>query len=196
MRFYLGLIVYITPLSLANQKCAPNQYYDGLTERCEPCMFRCSSPPSVCTAYCRPTKSEPPDLSETSESPSYNLRVILVALLVFLGVFMVVSLILQFLRRRTCKSLSKTKVPCQEEAGPTVLQEALDIQGMEENLAGLGQIHQEEQSEVLPNSSLPLPSTEEGTTVLVTTKTGQSDCCRAQNTDNMALYLWRPGFVP
>lgn len=76
------------------------------------------------------------------------------------------------------------------------MQEALDIQGMEENLAGLGQIHQEEQSEVLPNSSLPLPSTEEGTTVLVTTKTGQSDCCRAQNTDNMALYLWRPGFVP
>ncbi|KAL2078176.1 hypothetical protein ACEWY4_025861 [Coilia grayii] len=187
MLFYLVLIVYITPLFLADKQCASNQYYDTLSEECESCVLRCSSPPSVCTAFC--TKPEP------IESPGNNIRLVLVILFVFLGVFVAVSLILQFLRRKTCKADSKHKVPCQEEAGPTVLQEALDIPGIGSNLVEICQAHQEGQSEVTPNSSLPLPSTEEGTTVLVTTKTGQSYSCRAQNTDHTAVYLPRSEFV-
>ncbi|XP_041937999.1 tumor necrosis factor receptor superfamily member 17 [Alosa alosa] len=187
MLFYLGLIVYISPLSLAVKQCPVNHYYDGLSEECEPCELRCNSPPATCTASC--TKN-------MSESQGNNSRVLLVVLfVVFLGVFMAMSLILQYLRRKTCKIHSKPKVPCQEETGPTELQEALYIAGTE-TLAGAGQAIQEEQSEVTPNSSLPLPSTEEGRTMLVTTKTGQNYGSRMQSTDSGALYLWRSGFVP
>lgn len=52
MLFYLGLIAYISPLTLADKQCAQNHYYDGLTEDCEPCKLRCSSPPAACTASC------------------------------------------------------------------------------------------------------------------------------------------------
>lgn len=85
-------------------------------------------------------------------------------------------------------------MPCQEEAGPTtVLQE--DISRME-ILTEAGQADQVKRHEVTPNSSLPLPSTEEGKTMLVTTKTGQNYSFRTQNTDSGACSLWRSGLVP
>ncbi|XP_063076976.1 tumor necrosis factor receptor superfamily member 17 [Engraulis encrasicolus] len=203
MLSYLGLLVlvlvHITPLSLADAPCPSNQYYDSLSEECESCVLRCGSPPSVCTAFC----AEPEAIESSSGS---SIRVVLVILFVFLGVAMTLAmtLILQFLRRKTCKTDPNHRVPCQEERGPTVLQEeeALDIpEGTGGALADFSQAHHEGQSGVTPNSSLPLPSTEEGTTVLVTTKTGQSyNSCRwTQNTgnNNRAHNLFTSsGFVP
>ncbi|XP_062381860.1 tumor necrosis factor receptor superfamily member 17 [Sardina pilchardus] len=184
MLFYLGLIVY-SPLSLAVTQCPLNHYYDGLSEDCEPCELRCNSPPATCTASC--TENAWPG---TSESQGINLRVLWVVILVFLGVLTLAMTLILYLRRKTGKTHSKPKVPCQEEVGPTELPEVF------QTLAGTGQAIQEQQSEVTPNSSLPLPSTEEGRTMLVTTKTGQSYGSRMQSTDSGTLYQWRSGFVP
>lgn len=41
------------------------------------------------------------------------------------------------------------------------------------------------------NTSLPLPSTEEGTTMLVTTKTVQTYNCRTHYTEDVTLGVWR-----
>lgn len=47
----------------------------------------------------------------------------------------------------------------------------------------------------LCNTSLPLPSTEEGTTMLVTTKTVQTYNCKAQYTEDVTLGVWRTEIV-
>lgn len=45
------------------------------------------------------------------------------------------------------------------------------------------------------NTSLPLPSTEEGSTMLVTTKTVQTYNCRTRYTEDVTLGIWRTEIV-
>lgn len=53
MTFHLWLLLFMTPLAVA--KCGSNNYYDGLSEDCQPCSVRCNSPPAICVTYCKST---------------------------------------------------------------------------------------------------------------------------------------------
>ncbi|XP_062859873.1 uncharacterized protein LOC134321947 isoform X2 [Trichomycterus rosablanca] len=101
------LLLNVAPI--AEGKCALNFYYDGLLDDCQPCSVRCKSPPTVCATYCKPTTSS---INEAGEKN--NVRVILIVLFVFFGACITLTLILQVMRRKTCKPLIKTKVCFQQ----------------------------------------------------------------------------------
>ncbi|XP_050979697.1 tumor necrosis factor receptor superfamily member 17 isoform X2 [Labeo rohita] len=89
--------------------------------------------------------------------------------------FTALTIILRVIRRKTCKPIMK-KVIGQEqktsdsERGSNVTEQSEDMDETTTDLSDrLNQDHY--------NSSLPLPSTEEGTTLLVTTKTVQAYHC-------------------
>uniref|UniRef100_A0A8C1J638 BCMA TALL-1 binding domain-containing protein n=1 Tax=Cyprinus carpio TaxID=7962 RepID=A0A8C1J638_CYPCA len=134
----------------AEGKCAKNYYYDGLLEECQPCSIRCNSPPNICKTFC------------TSIEKNQNIRLILIVFFVFLGAFTALTIILRVIRRKTCLD-PKTS---DSERGLNVTEQSEDTDEATTDLPdGLNQHHY--------NSNLPLPSTEEGTTILVTTKTVQ-----------------------
>uniref|UniRef100_A0A671LMN3 Tumor necrosis factor receptor superfamily member 17-like n=1 Tax=Sinocyclocheilus anshuiensis TaxID=1608454 RepID=A0A671LMN3_9TELE len=153
-------------------KCAKNYYYDGLLEECQHCSIRCNSPPNICKTFC------------TSIEKNQNIYLILIVFFVFLGAFTALTIILRVIRRKTCKpiinkgtlSMKCHSVIGQEqktsdsERGSNVTEQSEDTDEATTDLPdGLNQHHY--------NSSLPLPSTEEGTTILVTTKTVQAYHC-------------------
>ncbi|XP_058650034.1 tumor necrosis factor receptor superfamily member 17 isoform X2 [Onychostoma macrolepis] len=80
--------------------------------------------------------------------------------------FTVLTIILRVIRRKTCKPIMN-KVKGQEQK--TDSERGSNVTEQSEDTDGLNQHHY--------NSNLPLPSTEEGTTLLVTTKTVQAYHC-------------------
>ncbi|XP_028975713.2 tumor necrosis factor receptor superfamily member 17 [Esox lucius] len=156
---------------MSEGQCGPGYYYDGLVEECKECFLRCSSPPSICTAYC--TKS-----SESKGLEPFNIRLTLVLLFVFLSAFTtLLLLLLQMLRKKTCRLFPTSKVlrlqgtecPGTEALSNDIPEQTVVIMGQED------MVFLEATYNKTPdcNSSLPVPSTEEGTTILVTTKTVQ-----------------------
>ncbi|KAI2658523.1 Tumor necrosis factor receptor superfamily member 17 [Labeo rohita] len=112
---------------------------------------------------------------ENEVEKNQNIRLILIVFFVFLGAFTALTIILRVIRRKTCKPIMK-KVIGQEqktsdsERGSNVTEQSEDMDETTTDLSDrLNQDHY--------NSSLPLPSTEEGTTLLVTTKTVQAYHC-------------------
>ncbi|XP_026770500.1 tumor necrosis factor receptor superfamily member 17 isoform X1 [Pangasianodon hypophthalmus] len=181
MTFHLWLLLYMTPVALA--KCGVNSYYDGLIEDCQPCSIRCKSPPSICVTYCKSTTS-----SANEAGANRNIRVILIVLFVFLGAFITLTLI-QVVRRKACRPVIKAKAQQQEtsesDGGSETTEKSDD--GSPDMEDGTCKTH--------CNTSLPLPSTEEGTTMLVTTKTVQTYNCRTQYTEDVTLGVWRTEMV-
>ncbi|XP_050979696.1 tumor necrosis factor receptor superfamily member 17 isoform X1 [Labeo rohita] len=160
------LLLYI--IIYAEGKCAKNYYYDGLLEECQHCSIRCNSPPDICKTFCT-------SIPENEVEKNQNIRLILIVFFVFLGAFTALTIILRVIRRKTCKPIMK-KVIGQEqktsdsERGSNVTEQSEDMDETTTDLSDrLNQDHY--------NSSLPLPSTEEGTTLLVTTKTVQAYHC-------------------
>ncbi|KAA0725268.1 hypothetical protein E1301_Tti005980 [Triplophysa tibetana] len=158
MILYAWLLLYI--IFHAEGKCPKNDYYDELLEECQPCSMRCISPPNICTTYCT---SIPKKESEQTQ----NIHFILTIFFVFLGAFMVLNIILRVIRKKTCKPIDIKKVIGKEQK-TSVTERSLDVtdKSTPDQISsddGLSQHHF--------NSNLPLPSTEEGTTLLVTTKT-------------------------
>ncbi|KAL4624526.1 tumor necrosis factor receptor superfamily member 17-like [Arapaima gigas] len=172
---------------MAKGKCAKNSYYDGLVEMCKPCYLRCSnSPPVSCTSYC--TKS-----SESAVPENNNVWVILVVFLL-LNAFTTMLLLVHVLRKKRCRQTSVEKVlrlcinlilssfivgSDQDQVADPGGEEGSDAAKRTETANDAGIFHwkpvlEEENSDSQYNSSLPLPSTEEGTTILVTTKTAQT----------------------
>ncbi|XP_073684487.1 tumor necrosis factor receptor superfamily member 17 [Garra rufa] len=161
------LLLYI--IIYAEGKCAKNYYYDGLLEECQHCSIRCNSPPTLCKTFCT-------SIPENEVEKNQNIRLILIVFFVFLGAFTALTIILRVIRRKTCKPIMK-KVIGQEqttsdsERGSNVTEQSEDTDEATTDFSdGLNQHHY--------NSNLPLPSTEEGTTLLVTTKTVQAYHCK------------------
>ncbi|XP_056111395.1 tumor necrosis factor receptor superfamily member 17 [Rhinichthys klamathensis goyatoka] len=152
----------------AEGKCAKNSYYDGLLEECQHCSIRCNSPPNICKTFCT---SIPVNEVENNQ----NIRFILIVFFVFLGAFTALTIILRVIRRKTCKpiimkAIGQEQKTSDSERGSDVTEQSEDTNEATTDLPdGLNQHHY--------NSNLPLPSTEEGTTLLVTAKTVQAYQC-------------------
>ncbi|XP_072523682.1 tumor necrosis factor receptor superfamily member 17 isoform X2 [Salminus brasiliensis] len=183
MVLYLWLVLYIT--AVAEGKCQQNYYYDGLMESCQLCSGRCNSPPAICATYCRTSSSSRNEAGE-------NVRIILIVLFVFLGTCMVLTGILKVIRRKACKHVllakAQEQVSSESERGSNMTEQSEDVDGSALDVEeGLTPTHY--------NSNLPLPSTEEGTTVLVTTKTVQTYNCSTQYTQGVTLGVWTTAAV-
>ncbi|XP_055032030.1 uncharacterized protein [Misgurnus anguillicaudatus] len=170
MILYVWLLFYI--VSHAEAKCAKHFYYDGLLEECQHCASRCNSPPSICTTYCT-------SIPENEVEKSQNIHFILIIVFSFLGAFMALTIILRVIRRKTCKPIVIKKVLGQEQK-TSVSERSSAVTDQSED-ADEATTDQRSPNERLNqhhyNSNLPLPSTEEGTTLLVTTKTVQAYHC-------------------
>ncbi|KAL0983960.1 hypothetical protein UPYG_G00135240 [Umbra pygmaea] len=161
---------------MSEEECGPGQYYDGLVEECKHCHLRCNSPPRICTTYC--IKS-----SESTSPEPLNIRLILVWLFVLLCAFTTLLLLLQVLRKKSCRLFPMNKVfqlndgcPGTERLADDVPEKTMVIMGQESTMSRAEDVvFLEATYSQTPdcNSSLPVPSTEEGTTILVTTKTVQ-----------------------
>ncbi|KAK2876547.1 hypothetical protein Q8A67_020643 [Cirrhinus molitorella] len=164
----LPFILLLYVIIYAEGKCAKNYYYDGLLEECQHCSTRCNSPPDICKTFCT-------SIPENEVEKNQNIRLILIVFFVFLGAFTALTIILRVIRRKTCKPIMK-KVVGQEqktsdsERGSNVTEQSEDTDEATTDLSdGFNQHHY--------NSNLPVPSTEEGTTLLVTAKTVQAYHC-------------------
>lgn len=83
---------------------------------------------------------------------------------------MALTIILRVIQRKSCKPIIMNKVLCEEQKNSDVTKQSEDTDRTTTDFQdGLNQHHY--------NSNLPLPSTEEGTTLLVTAKTVQSYHC-------------------
>ncbi|XP_048869827.1 tumor necrosis factor receptor superfamily member 17 [Brienomyrus brachyistius] len=156
---------------MAKSKCAKNSYYDGLLEKCKPCYLRCSSsPPISCTEYC----TKPSD----SPVPENNNVWVIVLVFLLLNAFTTMILIVQVLRKKKCRQVSlKTGFNQDqvEDFSGKVLDAEKQIEIKNDGCVTTGySVQKEKKNDSNYNSSLPLPSTEEGTTILVTTKTTQA----------------------
>ncbi|KAJ8246035.1 hypothetical protein GJAV_G00262950 [Gymnothorax javanicus] len=158
---------------MAKSKCAQNHFYDGLVEKCKPCYLRCSKPPISCTPYCiKPAVRSTSSTSSVSESN--NLWLILLFLL--LCAVTALMLLIPLLRKRQCQAFLKEKGRNQgqgEDPGRDKDLVASKETGMTHDRTLVNEEFQHN-NDALCNSSLPLPSTEEGATILVTTKTAQT----------------------
>uniref|UniRef100_A0A8C2EHG9 Tumor necrosis factor receptor superfamily member 17-like n=1 Tax=Cyprinus carpio TaxID=7962 RepID=A0A8C2EHG9_CYPCA len=164
----LLFILLLYMIIYAEGKCAKNYYYDGLLEECQPCSIRCNSPPNICKTFCT-------SIPENEVEKNQNIRLILIVFFVFLGAFTALTIILRVIRRKTCKPIMNKVIGLDQrtsdsERGLNVTEQSEDTDEATTDLPdGLNQHHY--------NSNLPLPSTEEGTTILVTTKTVQAYHC-------------------
>ncbi|XP_023676566.1 tumor necrosis factor receptor superfamily member 17 [Paramormyrops kingsleyae] len=157
---------------MAKSRCAKDSYYDGLLEKCKPCYLRCSSsPPISCTEYC----------TKPSDSPvleNNNVWVIVVVFLL-LNAFTTMILIVQVLRKKKCRQVSLKTGFNQDQVEDFRSREVSDAEKQIEIIndgcvTNGNPVLKEKKNDSHYNSSLPLPSTEEGTTILVTTKTTQA----------------------
>ncbi|XP_064808839.1 tumor necrosis factor receptor superfamily member 17 [Oncorhynchus masou masou] len=184
---------------MSEGQCGLGYYYDGLVEECKQCYLRCNSPPRVCTTYC--TQS-----SESKAPEPFNIRLTLVWLFVFLCAFTTLLLLLQVLRKKTCRRFPRNKLsrlqeaecPGTERVSDDFPEQTVVIMGQDSLTSGAGaMVLQEGTNCQTPdcNSNLPVPSTEEGTTILVTTKTVQIFNHTDDITEAKTLGLWRSGFA-
>ncbi|XP_066520603.1 tumor necrosis factor receptor superfamily member 17 [Hoplias malabaricus] len=171
-------------------KCAKNYYYDGLLENCQHCSIRCNSPPTICNKYCKITSTLHIDAGEDQ-----NVQTILIVLFVFLGACTTLTAILRVIRRKTCKHhilvKAQEQVPSESERDSDTSEQYEDV----DKSAAASETADVEEGMTLThyNSHLPLPSTEEGATMLVTTKTVQTYNCSTHCTQGVTLGLWRSG---
>uniref|UniRef100_A0A3B1JK71 TNF receptor superfamily member 17 n=1 Tax=Astyanax mexicanus TaxID=7994 RepID=A0A3B1JK71_ASTMX len=192
MILYLWLFLYIA--AIAEGKCEPNFYPDKLMENCQHCSKRCNSPPPDCTTYCRPSSSGKKEAGENQ-----NARIILIVLIVFLGTCLALMGILTVIRRKACKHVLIAKATqerdsSESERGSDTTEQSEDVDGSAA-AANTAVNVEEEMSSTHYNTNLPLPSTEEGTTVLVTTKTVQTYNCSTQYTRGVTLGVWTTAAV-
>ncbi|XP_030630968.1 tumor necrosis factor receptor superfamily member 17 [Chanos chanos] len=186
----LWLSLHAVPLTAVWCKCAPDYYYDGLVEECKHCSTRCNSPPHICTTFCTSCKS-----SSNESQESNNVQLILVLLFAFVCAFSALTVIVQVLRKKTCQELpckepvetSEGERSCDDSEQTEVAEAAATENGLADPEQETAQTHY--------NSSLPVPSTEEGTTALVTTKTVQIHNCTARHIEDVTLNIWRSGFI-
>ncbi|KAM6951132.1 tumor necrosis factor receptor superfamily member 17 [Aplochiton taeniatus] len=157
---------------MSEEQCGLGSYYDGLVEECKKCYLRCNSPPRVCTQYC----GQPSEI-KSPETNTVRLNLVWLGLFVTLCAFSTLLLLLRVLRKKASESLRKDKrvmkpnelIETAEAGQPSRTAEEFEDTQLENvtietmDLDGQTQWH----------SKLPVPSTEEGTPILVTAKTGQ-----------------------
>ncbi|XP_043379174.1 tumor necrosis factor receptor superfamily member 17 [Chelonia mydas] len=163
------------------QHCFKNEYFDSLLQSCIPCHLRCSSkPPFSCQSYC-------------NESTTGQIKVSDGILWIGLGIGVILTFtvfILMVLFKRRHPKQSKEELKNTESAMELNVILKADIE-TSVNADIIGDSLQSEASltyseEECPcgdcglvklqtgfDTSFPLPATEEGATVLVTTKTSE-----------------------
>ncbi|KAJ8284006.1 hypothetical protein COCON_G00028560 [Conger conger] len=158
---------------MARSKCTQNNFYDGLLEKCMPCQLRCSNPPISCTTYCMRPAVKP---NSNSSSVPENNNLWLILLFSLLCAFTTLTLLIQMLRKRNCQPFLRKKGRHQKQGEDS--EHDRDLEESKEMDVAHDRTMVSEESEPkyndTYNSSLPLPSTEEGTTILVTTKTART----------------------
>ncbi|XP_030067944.1 tumor necrosis factor receptor superfamily member 17 [Microcaecilia unicolor] len=176
-----------------SRQCPVNEYFDMLLQICQSCHVRCPrSPPRLCHNYCNNNVVNPVKVTEKDKD---GVLWICLGTVLFLTVTVfILTVLLKKLHPRTskdefwqtetglapnvCKADTKNTVnndvddhllPATEHIGKTAVMCEAD---MEENNH---EICSSPKLQPSPDTQFPLPATEEGATVLVTTKT--SDYC-------------------
>ncbi|XP_007664216.1 tumor necrosis factor receptor superfamily member 17 [Ornithorhynchus anatinus] len=165
------------------QQCFKNEYFDNLLQACKPCHLRCpKSPPLVCQSYC-------------AASATASVKITDEILWICLGMGAVLSLtvfVLTFLFKKMSQEQTKEElkntgesgVESQDPAKAAVPNGAKEDEASVPLRAGTAtKVTVEEctceecnsgNPKEASQTSFPLPATQEGATVLVTTKT--NDC--------------------
>ncbi|XP_038619418.1 tumor necrosis factor receptor superfamily member 17 [Tachyglossus aculeatus] len=157
------------------QQCFKNEYFDNLLHACKPCHLRCpKSPPVVCQSYC-------------SASATGSVKITDEILWICLGMGAVLSLtvfVLTFLFKKMSQEQTKEELKNTGVRDPAVPKGAKEDEASFPLRAGTAtkvtveectceECHSGNPKEAT-RPSFPLPATQEGATVLVTTKT--NDC--------------------
>ncbi|KAL1778544.1 tumor necrosis factor receptor superfamily member 17 [Sigmodon hispidus] len=153
------------------QQCFHSEYFDSLLQACKPCRLRCSDPPAPCEHYCNPGVTS-------------SMKGIHIVLWTFLGLTLISLALftLTFLLRKRNSEALKDKLQSQasillDKANTELMKsKADDIRILPRSLA---YTVEECTCEDCVKSNLkvdsdhffPLPAMEEGSTILVTTKT-------------------------
>uniref|UniRef100_A0A7M4E7L1 TNF receptor superfamily member 17 n=2 Tax=Crocodylus porosus TaxID=8502 RepID=A0A7M4E7L1_CROPO len=168
---------------LMAQHCFQNEYFDSLLQSCKPCHLRCSSkPPFSCQNYCNKSAADPVKLSHG-----------IIWICLGIGILLTFAVfVLMVLFKRRYSNPSKEELKSTESSVKLNIILQTDTESCV-NADGIGETLQSESSLMYSvqectcvdynlvkpqtgfDTSFPLPATEEGATVLVTTKT--SDCC-------------------
>ncbi|XP_078415264.1 tumor necrosis factor receptor superfamily member 17 isoform X1 [Cetorhinus maximus] len=175
-------------------RCSKSFYYDELTRACEPCRLRCSNSKTrstVCADYiCN--KAQVSSLSTWSNETIRNSWIIIGLLPLLIVILSVFILVLRKLhQRKASMSLQSTEVTLDGNVVASSFKENPLAEDVQEFSSARNQQSELEcevsncmsrenerrklvtgaQENCDYDSSLPLPATEEGATILVTTKT-------------------------
>ncbi|XP_078415265.1 tumor necrosis factor receptor superfamily member 17 isoform X2 [Cetorhinus maximus] len=168
-------------------RCSKSFYYDELTRACEPCRLRCSNSKTrstVCADYiCN--KAQVSSLSTWSNETIRNSWIIIGLLPLLIVILSVFILVLRKLHQRKAKvTLDGNVVASSFKENPLAedVQEFSSARNQQSELeceVSNCMSRENERRKLVTgaqencdyDSSLPLPATEEGATILVTTKT-------------------------
>ncbi|XP_038676406.1 tumor necrosis factor receptor superfamily member 17-like isoform X2 [Scyliorhinus canicula] len=184
-------------------KCRKASYYDGLTGACEPCGLRCNnlqSRPRMCEDYI--CDKVPVSLLSTWTNETIRNSWIIIGLLPLLIVILFVFILVlrKLHQRKASTSFKSTEVPSDRNVVASSIKEDPLAEDVEKFLSVRNQQFEppvacegnciSRKNEITKlmigaqrncdcDTSLPLPATEEGATILVTTKT--VELCGYQN---------------
>nr|XP_033819775.1 tumor necrosis factor receptor superfamily member 17 [Geotrypetes seraphini] len=174
-------------------QCSENEYFDMLLQICQPCHVRClRSPPRQCHNYCNNNVVNP---EKVTAKDTDGVLWICLGTVLFLTVTVFILTVLlkklhpmmskdEFWQTETglnpdiCKADTKNtmdkdteghELPATEPVGKTAVICEADMEENSHEVCSLQKLQHR------PDTQFPLPATEEGATVLVTTKT--SDYC-------------------
>ncbi|KAK6481796.1 tumor necrosis factor receptor superfamily member 17-like isoform X1 [Huso huso] len=194
-------------------KCSPNDYFDSLLETCNHCFLRCfKAPPPACREYCSkpdPEKSELETVVNQSGQGVWTL--IWVAVFLVAMVFSITLLRLVLQKKKSGQDFyNKTEADKQKwgavgSEGDNLFRVAMETGPPERafetaEAPALGEVivtpneatpHDGDITALYP-PCLPVPATEEGATILVTTKTAPFCSCALDSTGCVELPFLQP----
>ncbi|XP_028670439.2 tumor necrosis factor receptor superfamily member 17-like [Erpetoichthys calabaricus] len=195
------------------RRCSGDEYFDSLLSACRSCSLRCSGvPPTVCRAHCTTVNgnSVEPKLPEKEE---VHVMWIIIGVILFLtAVVLSFTVSIQFLQRKKSRLLLTEKSePGREQsaetgnadtryAEATMETGCCDEKFDEENVSAVNEVTVAPREEQMDRTlqyprCLPLPATEEGATILVTTKTAQLCSHDAYEGGVKVQGVWRAFFT-
>ncbi|KAK1162817.1 tumor necrosis factor receptor superfamily member 17-like isoform X1 [Acipenser oxyrinchus oxyrinchus] len=174
-------------------KCSPNDYFDSLLETCNHCFLRCfKAPPPACREYCSKPDPEKSELEAVVNQPGQGVwTLIWVAVFLVAMVFSITLLRLVLQKKKSGQDFyNKTEADKQKwtavgSEGDNLFRVAMET-GPNEATPHNGDIT------TLYPPCLPVPATEEGATILVTTKTAHFCSCALDSTGCVELPFLQP----
>ncbi|KAK6476122.1 tumor necrosis factor receptor superfamily member 17-like isoform X1 [Huso huso] len=191
--------------------CSPNEYFDFLLQTCKRCFLRCSkAPPPACRAYCSKPDPEKSELETAVNELGQGVWIMIwVAVFLVAMVFSVTLLLRVFQKNKSRQDFYKnTEADKQKraavgsegdslfrvtmETGPPARKfGAVEAPALGEVIVTRNEANPHDGDITAPYPScLPVPATEEGATILVTTKTAQFCSCALDSTGGTVLGVW------